>query len=522
MALANVLYTSLIDGESLRLGDIVAIARQEQAQVGLTKNAREKVTRSRKLVEQVLAERGMVYGLTTGFGELSEVRIPEKQLKMLQRNLVRSHAAGVGKPLGIDVVRAMILLRANALAKGYSGIKLKTLETLIEMVNRGVHPVVPESGSVGASGDLIPLAHVALVLIGEGEAFYNHRRMSGRDAMRHAGIKPIILDSKEGVALINGTQAMTALGALTVWDAANLIKHANLAGAMSLEALCGTTAAFDERVGQVRAHPGQSVCAEHVRRLTRNSAILQDCQSQSVQDAYSLRCMPQVHGATLDTISYVQKVVETEVNSATDNPLLFFAAGDNSQPDVISCGNFHGQPVALALDFLAIALAELGSISERRVERLNNPSLSAGLPAFLTKNSGLNSGFMIPQYTAASLVSENKILASPASVDSIPLSANKEDHVSMGMNAARKAWQILRNVECVLAIELLCASQGLEFRDLKPGDGTEAAYKVIRQHVPKLEEDRPLYSDIARMTELVRSGEILAHVEDGVGKLSIH
>jgi histidine ammonia-lyase len=508
-----------IDGENLKLEDVMAVARHG-AVVELTKDAKQKVIQSRKLVDRIVSEGQTAYGITTGFGELSEVYIQRGQCKNLQRNLIRSHSAGVGKPLNTDVTMAMMLLRANALAKGYSGIKLKTLETLIEMINLGVCPVVPELGSVGASGDLVPLAHMSLVLIGEGEAFYDNQRISGKLAMQKCGLKPIVLDSKEGLALVNGTQATTAVGALAVWDAMNLVKHADLAGGMSLEALCGTIAAFDERVSQTRLHSGQSICAEHIRRITKNSGLLGNGKKKIVQDAYSLRCLPQVHGAILDTINYVIKIIETEINSATDNPLIFGKA-DNKGVDAISCGNFHGHPVALALDFLAIALAGLGSMSERRVERLNNPNLSRGLPAFLTRNPGLNSGYMIPQYTAAALVAENKILASPASVDSIPLSANKEDHVPMAMGAARKATQIIRNLEFILAIEYLCVSQALDLRDLKSGAGTAAAHEIIRKYIPTLEEDESSSSSINKITELIQTGEIMTHVEREIGTLTV-
>lgn len=458
--------------------------------------------------------------MNTGFGHLSDVRISKTELKKLQVNMIRSHAAGVGEPLAKEVVRAMMLLRANALAKAYSGIKLKTLETLVDMVNRDICPLVPELGSIGASGDLAPLSHIALVLIGEGEAFYKNIRMLGKEALSRSGIKPITLEFKEGLSLINGTQAISAIGALAICDAENLLKHANLVGAMTLEVLHGKPQAFSENVGRARLHTGQSICARHILRLIKDSEIVSDCTKYDIQDAYSLRCIPQVHGAILDTIKYAKGIIETEINSATDNPLVFPSSKGNTA-EVISCGNFHAQPVAFAMDFLSISLAVLGSISERRIERLNNPNLSYGLPAFLTPNPGLNSGFMIPQYTAAALVSENKTLATPASIDSIPVSANKEDHVSMGMGAARKTNRILRNLERILAIELMCAAQALDICGINPGIGIRIAHEMVRKLVPKLEEDRVLSPDIEKLTELIRSEEIIHRVEDQVGELSL-
>lgn len=508
-----------INGDDLTLQDVLNVARKG-VNVRISEQAKKKVAKSRKLIEKVVGEVDAVYGLNTGFGHLSDVRISDTELKKLQVNMIRSHAAGVGEPLAKEVVRAMMLLRANALAKAYSGIKLETLDTLIEMINQDICPFVPEIGSIGASGDLVPLSHIALVLIGEGEAFYENNRMPGKEALSRAGIKPITLEFKEGLSLVNGTQAISAIGALAICDAENLLKHANLVSAMTLEALHGKTQAFSENVGMARLHPGQSICAGHILKLINGSEMVDDHAKYGIQDAYSLRCIPQVHGAILDTIKYAKAVVETEINSATDNPLVFPSPqGDTAE--IISCGNFHAQPVAFAMDYLSISLAVLGSISERRIERLNNPNLSFGLPAFLSPDAGINSGFMIPQYTAAALVSENKTLATPASVDSIPVSANKEDHVSMGMGAARKTNRIIRNLERILAIELMCAAQALDIRCSNPGTGSRIVHGIVRKYIPKLEEDRTFYADIEKLTNLIRSGEIIHKVEEQVGELAL-
>jgi len=444
-----------IDGESLTIDDVVQVARFGK-KVEIAVSAIEQIKKSRDVIETAIKEGRTVYGVNTGFGDLANVSIGPEDLAKLQVNLIRSHSVGVGDPFPIDVVRGMILLRANALAKGYSGIRFEVLINLIGMLNHGVTPVVPQQGSVGSSGDLAPLAHMALVLIGEGEAFYDGERMDGLKALKKVGMKPISLQAKEGVALINGTQPMTSVGALTVSDALETVKDAMISASMSLEALRGTRSAFDKRIHAIRAHEGQTDVAKTMRTLLPDSEINQShAECGKVQDAYSLRCIPQVIGASLDTIRYVQSVVETEINSATDNPLVFPDDGS-----IVSGGNFHGQPIALAMDFLGIALSELANISERRVNRLVNPHLS-GLPAFLTTEGGLESGMMIAQYTAAALVSENKVLAHPASVDSIPTSADQEDHVSMGTIAARKASLILENVKNVIAIEYMCATQGI-------------------------------------------------------------
>jgi histidine ammonia-lyase len=443
------------------------------------------------------------------------VSIGPDDLAKLQVNLIRSHSVGVGAPFSIEVVRGMMLLRANALVKGYSGIRYEVIMQLVEMLNSGVTPIVPQQGSVGSSGDLAPLAHMVLVLIGEGESFYKGERMDGLTALKKAGMKPIALQAKEGVALINGTQAMTSVGALTVSDALNTIKDAMIAAGLSLEALRGTRAALDERIHAIRAHEGQTDVAKAMRSLLPDSEINRShAKCGKVQDAYSLRCIPQVIGASLDTIRYVQSVIETEINSVTDNPLVF--ANDST---VMSGGNFHGQPIALAMDFLGIALAELANISERRVNRLVNPHLS-GLPAFLTTEGGLESGMMIAQYTAAALVSENKVLAHPASVDSIPTSADQEDHVSMGTIAARKASSILENVKNVIAIEYMCATQGIDLlAPLKTSRPLEIAKSVIRKVVPILEDDRTLSPDLEKIRNIMTTGEIINQVEKITGSL---
>ncbi|MHA2025586.1 MAG: histidine ammonia-lyase [Candidatus Thorarchaeota archaeon] len=503
-----------IDGESLTIDDVVQVARFEK-KAELAASAIEQIKKSRDVVERAIKEGRTVYGVNTGFGDLSSVSISSEDLAQLQVNLIRSHSAGVGAPFPVDVVRGMILLRANALAKGYSGVRSEVILTLIEMLNTGVTPLVPQQGSVGSSGDLAPLAHMVLVMIGEGEAFYKGERMDGLKALKKAGLKPLVLHAKEGVALINGTQPMTSVGALTVHDGLQTIKDAMIAACMSLEALKGTRAALDERIHSIRAHEGQTDVAASMRTLLPDSEINQahtDCGI--VQDAYSLRCTPQVVGATLDTVRYVQSVIETEINSATDNPLVF--AEDDS---VVSGGNFHGQPIALAMDFLGIALAELANISERRINRLVNPQLS-GLPAFLTTEGGIESGMMIAQYTAAALVSENKGLAHPASVDSIPTSADQEDHVSMGTIAARKASVILGNVKNVIAIEYMCAAQGIDLlTPLKASKPIEAAKSMMRTVVAKLEDDRVLAHDITKIRELMNAGTIVTVVEKITGQL---
>jgi histidine ammonia-lyase len=508
--------------ESIRLGiagmtleELVAIARQG-ARVEATPEAEQRIAATRRLIDQWVAEGRTIYGVTTGFGALSGVTISPKDTRRLQQNILMSHAAGVGAFLDEETTRAILALRIKDMARGHSGIRLETFQHLIRLLNAGVVPLVPEQGSVGASGDLVPLAHLSLVLIGEGQALYQGRRLSGAEALAAAGLAPMQLESAEGLALINGTQVMTGIGALAVYDAQRLCRITDIAAAMSLEVLMGSRMEFNPRIQRVRPHPGQAAAADNMLRLTQNSEIIsshKDCGR--VQDAYTLRCSPQVHGASHDTVDYARRVVETEMNASTNNPLFFHEEGD-----FLLGGNFHGQPVAMVMDFLGIAVAELANIAERRVERLVNPMLS-GLPAFLVNEGGLNSGFMIAQYTAAALVSENKVLAHPATVDSIPTSANKEDHVSMGTIAARKCRQIVANAENVLAIELLCGAQALDlFTNLKPGEGTLKAYQAIRGVVTHLEEDRILARDIAAVRELMRSGRLTAAVEAAVGPLN--
>ncbi len=511
--------TITIDGEGLTIEDVVAVAwsKPEGVRLKLSSEAQERVRRARQAVEDFVAAGEVIYGVTTGFGALKDRLIPPSQVKALQRNMVMSHAVGVGQPLDEATVRAAMLIRANALAKGHSGVRLETLRTLLTMIERGVHPVIPAKGSLGASGDLAPLAHMSLVLIGEGEAFYRGERLPGAEAMRRAGIEPIELEAKEGLALVNGTAVTAAIGALVVHRAERLSEVADIAGAMSLEALGGTSRAFDPRIHEVRPYPGQMVCAAHMRRLIEGSQLLQG----RVQDAYSLRCIPQVHGAARDAIAYARQVVETELNSATDNPLIF---AEDDEAIALSGGNFHGEPLALAMDLLGAALAELGNISERRLTRLLDEKANEGLlPAFLTKRGGLNTGFMLAQYTAAALVSENKVLAHPASVDSIPASANVEDHASMCTIAARQASEIAENVETILAIELFAAAQAIDFRreaeaeHLQLGRGTAPAYEAIREVVPFLEEDAIMYPYIEAVRRLIASGRLSAQVSKPAG-----
>jgi histidine ammonia-lyase len=506
----------IIDGESLSIEDLVAVARGK-IPIVLSEESKKKIINSRKIVERFVEEGKVVYGVTTGFGHFKNEVISKEQTEELQENLIRSHSVGVGCTLAEEIVRAAMLLRANSLAKGHSGVRLEVVETLCEMLNKKVHPVIPEKGSVGASGDLAPLSHMVLVLIGEGEAIFNGKRISGKEAMKSAAIEPIKLSYKEGLALNNGTAVMTAIGGLVVYDAENLLKCADIAAAMTLEALLGTEKAFDEKIHKLRPHSGQIKCAENIRRLIHNSEILEyHPKVEKVQDAYTLRCIPQVHGAVRDAIEYAKKVVEIEINSVTDNPLIF-----TNPPEALSGGNFHGEPIAIAMDVVGIALSEIANISERRIARIVDPNLNKGLPAFLVHKGGLNSGYMIAQYTAAALVSENKILAHPASVDSIPTSANQEDHVSMGTIAARKAKQILENAETVIAIEILCAAQGMDFRlPLKGGEGTRIVHEYIRDHVPHLLKDRILKPEVEKVQKMIHSGEIVKAVEEKIGKLN--
>jgi histidine ammonia-lyase len=504
-----------IDGDPLTIDALVAVARQG-ASVRLGSEARKVVERARRLVDQWVHEERKVYGITTGFGALSDVTISSGDVRTLQKNILLSHAAGVGDPLPPEVVRAAMLLRIRDMALGHSGVRPETLDHLVSLLNAGVVPVVPSQGSVGASGDLAPLAHMALVLIGEGEAFHGGKRMSGEAALKACGLSPLVLEAGEGLALVNGTQIMTAIGALAVRDSHRLAKLSDIAAAMSLEVLMGSRTEFDPRIHRLRPHPGQAASADNLLRITRNSEIIsshKDCFR--IQDAYTLRCSPQVHGASRDVLAYARRTLETEMNSATGNPLIFPETGE-----FLVGGNFHGEPIAMAMDALGMAVAELANISERRTERLVNPQLS-GLPAFLVSDGGLNSGMMIAQYTAAALVSENKVLAHPACVDSIPTSANKEDHVSMGAHGARKCRQMVKNAETVIAIELLCGAQAMDlFTNMKPGEGTLAAYRTLRGRVTHLKVDRIVARDVEAVRGLIRSGEIVAAVEAVVGELA--
>ena len=499
-----------INGKDLSLEAVREIA-QENRPVLLDPDARQSVEKARAVVDALVAGNKLSYAITTGVGKLSDVRIAPDQIRELQVNLVRSHAVGVGEALSRTEVRAMMLLRANSLAKGHSGIRPVVIDTLCEMLTRGVTPYVPSQGSVGASGDLAPLAHLALALIGEGECLDEKgNRISSADALRRAEIKPLILDAKEAVSLINGTQAMLALGSLSLLAAEVLVDSADVIGALTLDALRGTDVAFDARIHEARPHRGQLATAANLRKMLEGSEIRRshaDCNR--VQDAYSLRCIPQVHGAVRDTLIHCREVFETEINSAVDNPLVFVKDAQKAEGDVISGGNFHGEPLAFALDFLAIALCALAGISERRIERMVNPALNEGLPAFLAPDAGLNSGFMMPQVTAAALVSENKVLAHPASVDSITTSGNKEDYVSMGMTAATKLKRVVENTRNVLAIEAMAAAQAVEFlTPLKTSKRLQSAQSAIRAVSPTMDKDRVIYEDFVKIAGVIASGKL--------------
>ncbi len=553
------MQTIVLDGEYLTIEDVVAVARRPDW-VEVSEEAWAQVARSRAAVDQFVARGDVVYGITTGFGHFRDRQIDPGQTAALQRNLIRSHAAGTGPHLPEDAVRALMVVRANTLAKGYSGIRPQTLQTLIDMLNRGVHPVIPEQGSLGTSGDLAPLAHMALVMIGEGEATFEGETLPGGKALARAGIEPVELTAKEGLALVNGTAFMAGLGALVTHGAANVVHAADIAGALSLEALNGSTDPFDPRIQAVRPHPRQIEAADYIRRLLegsqfirahgdgpsraccrgshggdssarddRRSRVLNDASTgesvetrdrrsegpsdrRRVQDAYSLRCIPQVHGAVHDAVAYARWALEIEINSATDNPLIFW---EDDEPVALSGGNFHGELMAMAMDYLAMGLTELGNISERRLNRLVDADLNDGLlPDFLTEHGGLNSGFMLVHYTAAALTSENKGLAHPACVDSVPTSANTEDHQSMGATAVRHARDVLTNVETIVALELFAAAQAIDFRrrhmpgEPRLGVGTAPVYELIRRHVPFIEHDTVMYPHIEAVRRLVREGHV--------------
>jgi histidine ammonia-lyase len=503
-----------INGKDLTIEETIRVARNQE-KVSIHPEAMKRVEEARNFVDRKLSEGAVIYGLTTGFGKFSDTLISSEDAEALQRNLILSHACGMGNPLPTEVVRAAMLLRCNALSRGNSGIRPETLNTLLEMLNRGVHPRIPEKGSLGASGDLAPLSHMVLVLLGEGEAEYQGEVLSGREAMKRAGLAPVVLAAKEGLALINGTQIMTAIGINVLWDALVLSKTSDIVMAMTGEALNTITKAFDDKVHQLRGHRGQIVCAENLRRLLEGSENAKPVHPQKVQDPYSLRCTPQVHGASRDAIEYVVQAVTKEINAVTDNPLIF-----PEEEEVISGGNFHGQPMALAFDFLKIAISELGDISERRGERMINPQLSEGLPPFLTKHGGVCSGFMIAQYSAASMVSENKIYAHPASVDSIPSSGNQEDHVSMGTTAARTCAMILDNTRKVLAIELFAASQAIWLRGEKGlSPAMQRVYHCIRKEIQPVDTDVLMHGPMVKIEEMIVGGKILEAAEQIVGPL---
>jgi histidine ammonia-lyase len=502
-----------IDGDSLTIEQVIQVSRNKE-KVKIHQKNKELVNKNAAVVEDFVREGQVVYGITTGIGSFADVLIPREHVRELQKNLLMSHSSGTGPQVQDDQVRAMMLLRINALIKGYSGIRWTTLQKLLYFLNNDILPQVPQKGSVGASGDLVPLAHMSAPLIGLGQVKYKGKIWDAAGLHSELGLKPITLEAKEGLALINGTQLMSAVGVLNAYDSMILCKTADIASACSIEALRGTDVPFDSRVHMLRPHPGQSIVADNVKRLLQASQILPSHRAcDKVQDAYSLRCIPQVHGATRDTVDYACVVLETEINSVTDNPIVFTETKNS-----ISCGNFHGQPIAFALDFLGIGISELANISERRIERLVDPVLS-NLPPFLTPEGGLNTGYMITQYTAAALVSENKVLSHPASVDSIPTSANQEDHVSMGAIAAFKGADIVQNVRNVLSIELLCAAQGLDFIEEKPGKGVASAHKIIRKYIPTLTKDRVMSYDMEKMAELVFNETIIDAVESEIGPL---
>jgi len=513
----------VIKGDGLTLDDVARVARDPAAHVLLADEAQARVAAARRAVEDWVARGQVVYGITTGFGAFKDRVIPPQDVHTLQRNIATSHAAGVGDPLPADVVRAAMLIRANTLARGHSGVRVSTLEALLAMLNRGVVPVVPAQGSLGSSGDLAPLAHIALVLIGEGEAFFQGALLPGAEALRRAGLTPVELAAKEGLALTNGTAIMTAIGALTTVDAENLCQAADIAGALIMEALHATPRALDPRIHAARPHPRQVECAAYLRNLLTDSTFLRPDDPHNVQDAYTLRCIPQVHGAIRDVVLYARWALEIELNSTTDNPLIF--VNDDGSAEAISGGNFHGEPVALAMDYLTLGLTELGNMSERRIARLMDANSNGGvLPPFLTAHGGLNSGFMLAHYTAAALASENRGLAHPATADNIPVCANTEDHNSMGTIAARRAAQVLRHTETIVAIEVLAASQGIDFRrqvlgsTARLGRGTAVAYDLVRRQVPFVDQDCVLYPLLETVRELVAGGTLVRAVRAaGIG-----
>ena len=507
--------TIAMDGHQLTLEALEQIARYN-APIEVTPEAMKKIGIASGLVQNWIDNDRVIYGVTTGFGDLAKVKVSPERASLLQENLIRSHSVGVGPALDVPTVRAIMTLRLNGLTRGNSGITPETLMQLVNFINLGITPVVPEQGSVGASGDLCPLSHIAAALLGEGDVFYGGKRMTAIEAMKQAGLEPIRLHAKEGLALNNGTAALTGMGALTLIDALRLAKTADVVGAMSVEGLRAVPYAFDERTHALRPHNGQVAVAANIRRLIEGSEIAEAHKNERVQDAYSLRCMPQVHGASRDALAYVKGKIELELNAVTDNPLIF-----PESEDVLSGGNFHGQPIALPLDFMAIALSELGSISERRSARMVDHHLSNGLPPFLIEDSGVNSGFMITQYTQAALASENKTLSHPASVDSIPTSANQEDHVSMGYWASLKARRVMNNSRRIIAIEAMSAAQAIDFnKPHKPGKGSGAAYEALREVVPYFEKDTFIYPHIDAAIKAVEENKLVIAAEKAIGELN--
>ncbi len=508
----------IVEENKITLEDLINVTRNGY-KVEISEKAYKKIAEARELVDRYVKNKKVSYGITTGFGKFSDTVVSEEETGLLQKNLIMSHSCGVGNPLPIDAAKGIMLLRVVNLCKGHSGVRKIIVDTLVNMLNKGVTPFIPEKGSLGASGDLAPLSHMVLVMLGMGKAYYNDELLDGKEAMNKAGI-PILesLSSKEGLALINGTQVMTSIGAHVTYDAINLMKHLDIAGALTTEALHGITCAFDPRVHEVRGHQGQIRTAENFRNILTSSKCTTKQGEMRTQDPYVLRCIPQIHGASKDALDYVKNKVEIEMEAVTDNPIIF-----SDTDDVISGGNFHGQPMALPFDFLGIAISEMANVSERRIERLVNPNLNCGLPAFLVENGGVNSGFMIVQYSAASLVSENKVLAHPASVDSIPSSANQEDHVSMGTIAARKAGEILKNARKVIAMEILSACQGIDLRKVKTelGTGTEKAYNQVRETVSYYDKDRVMNLDINAVEKLIETNKIVNEVEKIIGILKI-
>lgn len=507
-----------IDGHSLTLEDIIKVAYRRDIEIKIKEESKEKIHRARALVEKSVTENKIIYGLTTGFGQFKNVVINAAQTEELQKNLIMSHSIGVGEPFSEPIVRAAALIRANSLSHGNSGVRFETIEAVLNIINKNIYPFVPSKGSVGASGDLAPLSHMILCLMGLGEVIVDQKRMDSGEFLKQAGLTPLVLTSKEGLALNNGTAFMSSIGALNINKAEQLLKLADITSAMSLEAAMGTVAACDSKIHKLRPHAGQISTAANICRLCQGSEIMESHKNcDRVQDSYALRCVPQVHGAVKDTFNYAKCVIETEINSVTDNPLIF-----PEQEEVISGGNFHGEPIAFVMDFLAIAVSELANISDRRIFKLLTNFTSEGLPAFLIpmNKGGLNNGFMIAQYTTASLVAENKILAHPASVDSIPTSADQEDHVSFGMTAAYKAKKVIENVRHVLAVELMCASQALDFKKpFIPGRGSKAAHDAVREIVPFLDNDRVLYKDLEKIEHIIPM--VIDKVEQSVGRLEV-